>query len=68
VLVLVLVEGKNGELIWLWEALTSCCVLPGDLCALARDIHRYGMGKKVGLSQLQQTSELEISEQANRSM
>jgi hypothetical protein len=41
-------EGKNTELIWLWEALTACGVLPGDLCALARAIHRYGTGKKVG--------------------
>jgi hypothetical protein len=41
-------EGKNGELIWLWETFTSCCVLSGDLCALARAIHRYGTGKQVG--------------------
>lgn len=41
-------EGKNGEMIWLWEALTACGVLPGDLCALAKAIHRYGTGKKVG--------------------
>jgi hypothetical protein len=40
-------EGKNGELIWLWEALTARGV-PGDLCALARAIHRYGTGKRVG--------------------
>ena len=37
-------EGKNGELIWLGEALTSRCVLSGDLCALARAIYRYGTG------------------------
>jgi hypothetical protein len=41
-------EEKNGEMIWLREALTSCCVLSGDLCALARAIHRYGTEKRWG--------------------
>jgi len=44
--VLVEGEGKNEELIWLWEALTAC--VPGGLCALARAIHRYGTGKRWG--------------------
>jgi hypothetical protein len=38
-------EGKNGEWIWLWDALTASVL--GALCAaLARAIH--DAGKKVG--------------------
>ena len=40
----VVLEGKNGEWILLWEALTAW--VPGALCVLARAIH--GAGKRWG--------------------
>lgn len=65
-------EGKNGEMIWLWEALTACGVLPGDLCALARAIYRYGTGKKVGSASCSKprssSDHTAIAERVHRSM